>query len=352
MSARKTAAPGFNEFRNNLNKGKLPDILLFHGVEQLVVSWAVGELRERFVSPAMRSVDYVVLESPTPEEIIDACETFSMMSEKRLVWVPNFRPLKSVSGIKGYGEDSLEKLIRYISDPNKGTIAVFSYDEIDGRSRLVKALKKQGGEYVFNQLTNGGLKSFATKRFERAGKKISDSHLAMLIQMTGYLNKESNYHLFNFDNDIRKIIAHSSGAVITEEDLRAAVSGEGDTFIFDLLDGISGNDKSGALEILNNKIKRDTYSSIPTAAAIISQVELMMEIREFMDDPTGPSSAAAISRYTGIHSFRVEKAMRYASRYSVEKLRKMLKDSYETYAALLTGEIPPQLALEMFIARI
>ena len=145
MSARKTAAPGFNEFRNNLNKGKLPDILLFHGVEQLVVSWAVGELRERFVSPAMRSVDYVVLESPTPEEIIDACETFSMMSEKRLVWVPNFRPLKSVSGIKGYGEESLEKLIRYISDPNKGTIAVFSYDEIDGRSRLVKALKKQGG---------------------------------------------------------------------------------------------------------------------------------------------------------------------------------------------------------------
>ena len=66
----------------------------------------------------------------------------------------------------------------------------------------------------------------------------------------------------------------------------------------------------------------------------------------------GPSTAPTISKRMGIHEFRVKKAMRYSSRYSLSKLRAMLQAGYKAYADMVTGLLEPRLALEMFIAQI
>ena len=46
----------------------------------------------------------------------------------------------------------------------------------------------------------------------------------MIISESGYGNKAVEYRLYNLDNDLKKIIAHSRGDSIKESDVRAVMS--------------------------------------------------------------------------------------------------------------------------------
>jgi DNA polymerase-3 subunit delta len=196
------------------------------------------------------------------------------------------------------------------------------------------------------------LVGFASKRFREAGVTVSQGQMREIITATGYLNKESEYRLYDFVHDIEKLIALSEDGVLQSEDIGGAVNGDRETFIFDLIDGISENNKTRALEILYNRMSDDPYGGIPLTSSIISQMELMYCIKEYTTSMEGPSSAMAISKRLGVHEFRVKKAMRYCSRYSLQKLRDMLQASYRTHADIVTGLLEPRFALEMFIAQI
>lgn len=335
-------------------KGALNSVVLLYGVEDYLINWSVSEIKKKYINDASKYMDYLVLdgENAKPSEIVSSCQMFPLLSEKKVVWIKNFKAMKSISGLSGYGDDGIKEITSYIENPNDNTILIFSNLDIDGRSKLVKSIKKNASVYEYGTLTETELMSFATKRFKEAKIFIDDVNMRELINRTGYLNQESEYRLYNFENDINKLIACNKKSVITKVDIETLIQGDGDTFIFNLIDGISGNDKTKALEILHNKMKDDPYGGIPIALAIASQIELMLEIKEFLQGQDGLYSAYAISQYTKIHKFRIEKGMKYASKYSLEKLRQMLKDVYEAYTNIITGVVAPQMALEIFIAKI
>ena len=170
----------------------------------------------------------------------------------------------------------------------------------------------------------------------------------MLIEATGYFNKESDYRLFNFENDIQKVIAHSDGSKVTEQDIERTVSGDLDTFVFDMLDGISSNQKDKAFQILYNMLHSgsDPFSII---GAIVSQFELMLSVRQLREDGLDLS---AMHKKLGGSEYRIKKLIPYANKYSVEKLKHTLSGIYEVDRNIKTGLLDGQLALEMFIASI
>ena len=173
-----------------------------------------------------------------------------------------------------------------------------------------------------------------------------------LINETGYFNRESEYRLYNFENDLFKIIAHAEGGYITEGDIAAAVSGDGDKFIFDLIDGISGNNKTAAFEILHNRLTADSSGALAIVGSIVSQVELMLEVKEFSESPNGQMTIPEMKKYTKINEYRLKKAYGYAKKFSQRKLREMLSQIYETNVNIVSGLLDPRTALEIFIASI
>ena len=338
----------------DLKENSFRNTILMYGVEDYLIDWAVKKVKETFIDPVSEQMDFLAHDGRdvTPAEIVTSCEIFPVLSEKRVVVVKDFSLLKNSGGTTGYGIEGTDNLVEYISDPNDSAIVIFVNPDIDGRNRIVKALKKYGSAYNFEKLSEKELRSFAGKRLWDAGVKIGNRETALLINSTGYLNKESEYRLYNFENDIKKLIAYSQDGTVTEEGIGMLIDGDDDSFIFNLIDGIGENDKSAALEILYNRMKKNSYEGVSIVLAIASQVELMYEIKEFMSGHDGLSSAYAISKYMRIHKFRVEKAMRYASAYSLEKLRFMLLEIYRTYTAIVTGVMNARTALEFFIASI
>lgn len=338
----------FQVFSENLKTNKFQKVMLMYGVEQYLVKWAVETLVDKFVNPAASAIDYVILdEDATVSQIIEACETFSMFSQHRVIWVKNFKPLSSDS-VRGYSKEEIQKLAEYVSNSNDSAFLVFSAEEVKLTTILASAIKKNGQIYDFEKVDKSVFRSFAVKRFREAGAEITPSALNHLIDATGYFNKESDYRLFHFANDIQKIIAHAEGKQITDEDIERTVSGDMETFVFDMLDGISGNHKDKAFRILYNMLHSGT-TPFSIIGSIVSQFELMLSVRQLRDDGY---DLKAMHKKLGGSEYRIKKMIPYANRYSVNKLKKILISIYEVDRNIKTGVLDSQTALELFIAQI
>ncbi|MEE0741247.1 MAG: DNA polymerase III subunit delta [Emergencia sp.] len=346
---RKPVKHSFKVFSEDLKNDNIGSVLLMYGVEQYLVKWAVESLVKKFVNPQAASMDFVQLdeEGVSCSEIIQACETFSMFSSRRIVWVKNFKPLNSDSP-RGYTREQVKELADYVGASNGGTILIFSAEEVKLSAILPSALKKHGQCYDFSRIDKAELRSFAVKRFRAAGTEISPDALALLIEATGYFNKESDYRLYHFEHDIQKVIAHSDGRRIDKRDIEEAVCGDMDTFVFDMLDAITGNRKDAAFSILYNILHsgREPFSVI---GAIVSQFELLLSVKEFRDDGM---ELSAMHKKLGGSEYRIKKMLPYAGKYSKDKLSHTLSSIYEVDRQIKTGLLDSQTALELFIAGI
>lgn len=344
----------FNTFLRELKSGEMKPVVLCTGVEEFQIRWAVGMIRKTFVAAGMEAMDYACFteSDAEAEAVLRSLNTFTMLSKKRVVWIRDIPPLTKKGAVRGWPLSDIRRLADYAANPNENTVAVFSCEEAEPGSELVKALKKHGSVYTFGKLTRSQLASFADKRFRAAGKTVSTADMSYLMDVTGYFNKEGDYRLFSFEGDLKKMIAHADGDRITREDIDAAVDGEGERFIFDLLDGISGNDKTRAFSLIHNRLAAGVSDEMDLVLSIASQIELLLEVREFQTKPARPMTPQEMNAYTKIHEFRLKKAARYASRYSVPELRAMLRGIYRVNERIVTGEMTPRLALELFVAGI
>ena len=78
----------FRRFNRELKEDRLSRLLLLYGEEQLQVDWAVKEIMDKYVNNASQSLDVNTFDGlPDLEELIEALETLTMISEKRVVIV-------------------------------------------------------------------------------------------------------------------------------------------------------------------------------------------------------------------------------------------------------------------------
>lgn len=339
----------FKTFNNDLKADKFPAVLLLYGCEDYLVDWAANSLVKRFVNQGALSLDYVKLgdDGQGADAVLEACNTFSIFSERRVVWAKDFPALKSANP-KGFTISDREKLIEYVKNPNEGTLLIFSAETLEEKSEFVKELKKLCKIYEFDKLDYGTLAGFAEKRFKAAGVQISRDTLRYLIDETGYFNKETEYRIFNLENDIKKVIAHGDGVAVREEDISATLNGDMDTFVFNFLDAVSNNMKEQAFGLLHNILASgsDVFSIV---GLLVNHFELILEVKEFKQDGM---NLAAITGTMKMHEFRIKKAMAFADKFTVEKLKSVLSQLYEIDRNIKTGALEQNLALELLVGRI
>lgn len=339
----------FKTFSKDIKSGEISNVILMHGEEQYLIDWAIDSLVNKYVNPSSKCMDYLSLkeENVTIDNIISASDTFSMFSERRVVVVKDFLPLKTASA-KGYGKEDVETLIDYIKKPNDSTILILTSEEIDKKLTLCKALISQGEEYDFSPIDKGDLQSFIKKNIKKAGKQIDSKNLRYMIELSGYYNKDTEYRLYNLDNDIKKAVALSDTLDIGEEIIKDAISGDIDTYIFNLIDAVSYNKKEDAYKILYNILSGGT-DPFKILALLVSQFELMLSVKELREEG---SNLIDISKILKIHEFRIKKAIGFSDKFSLNKIKETLTNIYQTDKMIKSGNLDSKLALELFIAKI
>mgnify|MGYP003298667515 CR=1 FL=1 len=196
----------FKTFSKDLKNGSFSAVIFMYGVEEYLINWAANSIIDKYVNPGMKALDYVKLDDDgvTAQDVIEACETFSIMSEKRGVW------FKEPSN---FSKHESEKLLSYVEKPNDGTILIVSNSNFtndvknrsEKRTELDKGLLEKAISYNFCQLDKKTLVGFIDKRFRLNKKEISQDLILYMIDLAGYFNKESDYRITNLENDIVSI---------------------------------------------------------------------------------------------------------------------------------------------------
>lgn len=343
----------FQKIGKDLKAGRIGNLVILCGEEQYLVQWAVDLLIKEYVNKATESLDLTKLsvDEMTLDRMKESCETLSMMSSKRVVVVPDFPPAAGFK-LKGFSENDEKELITYFGHIPETCLLVITAGIQDKKNtkkvKLQTAAAKHGTVYDFGPLSGAQLRAFIDKRFKASNKWCKSAVIDMLIADSGYGNKEIEYNLYNLENDIRKIIAHSSGDEIVSSDVAMTISTNLETNIFAMLDAVSRNRKDEALRLLHNLLVSGEaiYKLI---ALISSQLELILEVKEMREEGLG---LAQMQKFLGIHEFRIKKALGAAEKYSVKGLKRTLSKAYEIDGHIKTGLLEQTLALELFIGEI
>ena len=345
----------FRTFAADLKNGRDCPVIYMYGEEEYLINWAVKTMAGKYVSKSFAQADF---ERPDPEtavmeDIISSCETVSMFSEKRVVWVKDYPPLWQENA-KGSGESQLKLLEDYLMAPNPGTILIFSTsrvkndpkDKKEKKTKLNKLLLGNAVCYDFCPLDRPALRAFIEKRLRTGGLDIDRNITDYIVDVTGYYHKDTEYRLMNLDSDLGKIVSLSTEKV-RKEDVDRAILGDMDTYIFDFLDHLSLNHKEEAFVLLHNILESGS-EFFSVLGSIISQFELLTEVSELRD--TG-MDISGIVREMGVHEFRVKKALKAAERFGTDKLRTVLCKLYSIDAEIKKGDIDGVTALELLIGR-
>ncbi len=346
----------FRDFSRKIKEGTPGDVIFLYGEEELLIDWAVSEIVNRYVNKASMVLDYDKPDEDVlaVEDIISSAETLPMLSEKRVIWVKDYLPLYKRSS--GFGEREVKIIKNYIGKPNGNAILIFSAAMLNPEKRsrgekpteLAELLLNEAQAYNFCHLDAPALKGFINKRLQAAGKTISPPVLKYLIDISGYNNKDSEYHLLNLESDLKKITALSPGEAITEEEVSTAVLGDMDRYVFDFLDRVSAGKKDEAYRLMFNMIKSgsDVFEIL---ANLVNQFELMTEVKELRESGYG---LPEITKEMGIHEFRIKKALGAAEKFSLDKLKTLLCQLYDMDSDIKKGDIQGNVALELLIGRI
>ena len=294
-------------------------------------------------------MDFSKLEgtAATFEQIRNDCETLPFLSERRVVLVSDFNLVEG-GKTKGFNEEEERLLTDYLLDIPDHCMLIITSKGVDKRKKILRSIAERGSIYEFGKLDEKSLKAYIGKRFKEAGKNARPSVVSELIATSGYYDKETDYTLFNLENDIKKAIAYNESTEICMDAVENSISGNMDTNVFAMIESLGRNRKDEAYQILHNLFisGEQVYRLL---ALLCSHFEIILSVKEMREEG---KSFAEMKDILGIHEFRIKKAASFAEKHSLQNLRKILGKVYEIDKNIKTGLLEPYLALELFIAGI
>ncbi len=303
-----------------IKSGDIPSLILMYGKERFMIEWAYKSFKKALINPATESLDFTMFteKETTIDEIISACETVPFMSERKMVVV----------------KDLELDLSDYISDIPHTTLLIIIQEKVDKRKAFYKKVEQVGLAYDFTALDEATLVTWAHKRLAN----ISKDDIIRFATDAGYFNKERDYNLFNFENDLKKAASlYQDKDTVTYDELKTISSADDENNAFKLLDAAFSDKKSEAMRMLNEF--KTTNDVLRFHGLLCSQLEIMLEVRE---NPNLP----------GVNPYRLKKAIAASERLTTARLKSALSACYKIESDIKSGRIDARLSLELFIAKI
>ena len=205
--------------------------------------------------------------------------------------------------------------------------------------------------YNFERLNPAELKSFVNKRIRSAGKLIGARDMDYLVDISGYLNNDSEYDLYRMESDLTKLVNASDEDTVSKQLIEEIMVGDKDRFVFNFIDYLLAGKKNMAMQLLINTISAGENSKgkgnvFSLASTLIGQFEIMYDSLE-LDDEGMPIKTMAKS--LGVNEYRLKKAYAAARKVGKSKIKKALIELYDTDRLLKTGEMDKNTSLELFV---
>lgn len=330
-----------------IKDNKIGKLYLFYGSEGYLVEKTILVIKNKYLNSSNENFNYIYHDDFKGEidELISICETLPFMGEKRIVVVKKPEYFNGKRG--GLDSNSEEKLIKYISNLPETTSLIFIGDaKIDKRLKLVKNIKKYGEIIEFNKLNEKEYIKFVKKQIRENNREIENKTLYRLIELLGYLDRDSNKTLYDTCNEIKKISNYIKGSsIIKIQDLEKIMTKPLENNIFELVDAVAEKNGDRSLKILNQMLDSGEAEG-RIMYMIIRQFRILNLTKTMINKGY---TAIAIAPKLKLPQFIVKKYVRQVRVFSEKDLLILLNKVLKAEKNIKTGKLPSKLAMEIFI---
>jgi DNA polymerase III subunit delta len=214
-------------------------VYLILGPEEYQCRQAIDLLKQHLLNPESLAFDYsefIAGEAPV-NQVIEAVNTFPMISHRRVVLVTQGHKLKDVE------QDSLLNSIKSFSP--RGTLIIFA-EEMDRRKKFYKMLRDATCVAEFPYLKGVALERWAEAFAKNKGYRISAAAIKTLVDLAGT-------DLQSLAMELEKVLLFAgSNRQVPDSAVDDLVKESRQQSIFDLINAVGRRDRSGALKYLAN----------------------------------------------------------------------------------------------------
>ncbi|GAU77455.1 DNA polymerase III subunit delta [Fusibacter sp. 3D3] len=325
----------FMTYYKQLRNNEIASLNLITGREQYLIDNIIKMIESNFLSKAYKDLNFTIIEGVFDiDQFLNISETLPFFDERRIVFINNVNLFKNMK------EDAELKLLDFLKSIPEQTVLLFVEKEVDKRKKLYKFMAKEGTLITIDKMTHSDFVKWVNKKFKEYNKPISNHALNYFIEMSNYLDKESNKNLYDVDNTIKSLV--NNEREITESVINQYLEIPIEHNIFKMIDAISEKKIQTSLLILNELVGNGE-PEIKVFYLINQQFRNILKTKYLIK--SGYSSDSVATKL-GIHPFVAKKAAHFANQYSFESLHKIV-DIVETVdTEMKSTGLSPHLLIE------
>lgn len=265
------------------------------------------------------------------KQLIDLCETMPFFAERRVILLED----------TGFFKNKCEELADYMKELPDYLCMVFSESEVDKRNRMYKAVKACGTIAEFAGQDEKTLMRWAAGILGKAGKKITQRDMELLLTKTGT-------DMGNIRMELEKLISYTEGRdVVTAEDIEEICTTQTTNRIFDMVRAVTEKNQKRALDLYYDLL---TLKEPPMRILFLlaKQYRQLLLVKQFA--AAGLAQSEMASRL-GVPAFAVRNIASCARAYSISELEQAVNDFVDAEEAVKTGRLEDKLSVELLIIK-
>ena len=215
------------------------------------------------------------------------------------------------------------------------------------RDALATFLKEKASKcQEFEFLSGARLKSWIKKELEKYQTEADPQAVEKLAQDVGG-------DLWQMSNEINKLASFRHKEKITAKDVDLLVRPKVETDIFKTIDFIAQKDKKSAFLLIKKHLEKGE-SPLYLFSMINFQFRnlIMAKAKCQEGDPDAPGQFNVWAKELGMHPFVFRKAFYQSGHFKLEELKKIYQNIFKIDLATKTGELTPEIALDIFVAQL
>lgn len=329
-------------------------IYLFHGEDELTRSEELAKAKKRLGEPALASLNTTVFDGRKMNlvSLIQTCDALPFMSERRLVIVEDFwsrfEPPKGSKAKEKQPKIStadtalITGLQEYLPRLPKTTLLAFVESQtLSPTNPIFTTLpsdKKQVYVKECKPLAERDLGRWIEQRMKAKGGEIAPQAACELARFVGN-------ELRLLDQELEKLLAYVGfQRPVTVSDVHKLVNEAQTNNVFALVDAIGLRRRERAVRYLHELLESGA-SPAYLLSMIERQFRILLQVKELQAQKFPPSQIQASLEIS--HAFIVEKSLKQAQNFSMERLESIYSQLAEVEQTIKTGQIDELLALDL-----
>ena len=316
----------------DIKTGNFKPVYLLYGEE----AYLKKQYRDRItkaIFPDGDTVNYAYYEGKriNPGELIDLAETMPFFADRRLIVIEN----------SGFFKNASPELADYIKTMPDTACFLFVENEADKRGKMYKAVKSKGRVVEMARQDEKTLLYWVAGNVKKEGYKIKEQTARYLLSTTGT-------DMENLEKELEKLFCYCMGKEEIEvRDIEAICTTQITNKIFEMVEAVAVRNQKKALDYYYDLLALKE-PPMRIMYLISRQFNILMTVKAMVNKGFGNKDIASKA---GCPEWAVRKYQAQCRAYSLDDLKRAVKDGVAYEEAVKTGRMNDQMAVELFIVK-